>query len=201
MRAPVVRTRRWTRKEYGRLIDIGFFEEPQNTPHATACDLAGDALRAAFGTGWRVRMGLPMGMDPDSAPEPAAPATRVMRQRTWPVPARLSRRSPRRTRASRSPDCWREGPRNGPSHSPALGSAPAKPWRSSITLPGHLAAGITTTNSPRGGVARSRSRWVAAGARTISSNCLVSSRATTISASPKTSAIASSAATMRCGDS
>src|SRR2546422_8375814 len=70
MRAPVVRTRRWTRKEYGRLIDIGFFEEPQNTPHATACDLAGDALRAAFGSGWRVRMGLPMGIGEDSEPEP-----------------------------------------------------------------------------------------------------------------------------------
>jgi Uma2 family endonuclease len=85
MRAPLVRDRRWTRKEYGRLIDIGFFDgdnkveliegrmivaEPQNTPHATACELASDALRAAFGPGWRVRMGLPMAMDPDSEPEP-----------------------------------------------------------------------------------------------------------------------------------
>src|SRR2546429_5458775 len=88
MREPLVRTRRWTRKEYGRLIDLGFFgedrkdnkvellegrmivAEPQNTPHATACDLAGEALRAAFGSGWRGRMGLPMGMDPCSEPEP-----------------------------------------------------------------------------------------------------------------------------------
>ena len=83
-----MRIRRWTRQEYGRLIDLGFFgedrkdnkiellegrmivAEPQNTPHATACDLAGEALRAAFGSGWRVRMGLPMAMDPDSEPEP-----------------------------------------------------------------------------------------------------------------------------------
>src|SRR5207244_499703 len=60
------------------------------------------------------------------------------------------------------------------------------------------ARGITTTNSPRGALARSRSRWAAGAAVTISSNCFVSSRATTISVSPKTSAIASSAATMRC---
>jgi Uma2 family endonuclease len=85
MREPVVRTRRWTRKEYDHLIDIGFLHEddkielvegrmivaePQNTPHATACELAGEALRAAFGPGWRIRMGLPMAMDPDSEPEP-----------------------------------------------------------------------------------------------------------------------------------
>src|SRR5260370_21491239 len=88
MSEPLVRTRRWTRKEYGRLIDLGFFgedrkdnkvellegqmivAEPQNTPHATACDLAGEALRTAFGSGWRGRTGLPMAMDPDSAPRP-----------------------------------------------------------------------------------------------------------------------------------
>src|SRR2546421_13106971 len=95
MSEPLVRTRRWTRKEYGRLIDLGFFgedrkdnkvellegrmivAEPQNTPHATACDLAGEALRAAFGSGWRVRMGLPMAMDPDSGPEPDLAGFRV----------------------------------------------------------------------------------------------------------------------------
>jgi len=27
MREPLVRTRRWTRQEYGRLIDLGFFGE------------------------------------------------------------------------------------------------------------------------------------------------------------------------------
>lgn len=88
MRAPTLRERRWTRAEYGCLIDSGFFAEdrpdnrveliegrmivaePQYTPHAVACDLAGEALRAAFGAGWRVRMGLSMGMDPDSEPEP-----------------------------------------------------------------------------------------------------------------------------------
>ena len=88
MRERLVRDRRWTRREYDRLIGLGFFAEdcpanrvelidgrmivaePQNTPHAIACELAGEALRAAFGAGWRVRMSLPMGMDPDSEPEP-----------------------------------------------------------------------------------------------------------------------------------
>ena len=88
MRAPNVRERRWTRKEYGCLIDSGFFAEdrpenrieliegrmivaePQHTPHATGCDLAGEALRTAFGRGWRVRMGLPLALGADSEPEP-----------------------------------------------------------------------------------------------------------------------------------
>lgn len=65
-----VRTRRWTRLEYERLIDAAFFQpgerlelvggdllvrEPQGDPHALAIELCGDALRAAFGPGWRVR--------------------------------------------------------------------------------------------------------------------------------------------------
>src|SRR5438045_3846047 len=76
MSEPLMRTRRWTRQEYGRLIDLGFFgedrkgnkvellegrmivAEPQNTPHATACDLAGGALRAALGACWRARRAL-----------------------------------------------------------------------------------------------------------------------------------------------
>src|SRR3989442_1421881 len=86
MSEPLVRARRWTRKEYGRLIDLGFFgedrkdnkvellegrmivAEPQNTPHATACDLAGEALRAAFGSGWRGRKRPPPGGGPETGP-------------------------------------------------------------------------------------------------------------------------------------
>ena len=60
---------------------------------------------------------------------------------------------------------------------------------------------MITVNSPRAVPAAKRSRSAAAGPRTISSNCLVISRATTISRSPKTCAIASSEARMRCGDS
>jgi len=97
MREPIVRTRRWTRQEYDRLIEVGVLNEddkielvegrmivaePQNTPHATACSLAGDALRAAFGSGWSVRMGLPMVMDPDSEPEPDVAVLRG-RPRDW----------------------------------------------------------------------------------------------------------------------
>lgn len=80
-----IRTRRWTRQEYGRLIDLGILAEddpieliegrmivaePQNDPHARAIELAGDALRATFGPGWRVRIQLPLGLDPNSEPEP-----------------------------------------------------------------------------------------------------------------------------------
>jgi len=80
-----VRTRRWTRAEYDRAIEAGIFHEdeplelidgqlivrePQNTPHATAVELAIDALRAGFGSGWRIRPGLPLALDEFSEPEP-----------------------------------------------------------------------------------------------------------------------------------
>jgi Uma2 family endonuclease len=50
----------------GRLI----VAEPQNTPHAKAIELTADALRAAFGPGWRIRIQLPIALEPDSEPEP-----------------------------------------------------------------------------------------------------------------------------------
>ena len=71
--------------EYERLIDRGIFKpgerlelldgllvvrEPQGTPHATAIRLVTDALRAAFGAGWRVDAQLPIALDDDSEPEP-----------------------------------------------------------------------------------------------------------------------------------
>lgn len=80
-----VRTRRWTRAQYDRAIEAGIFHEdepielidgqlvvrePQNTPHAKAVELAIDALRAAFGSGWRIRPGLPLALDDVSEPEP-----------------------------------------------------------------------------------------------------------------------------------
>jgi len=70
MAAYPVRTRRWTRAEYDRLIDIGVFSpeerlellggelivsEPQNSAHYTAIGLVEDALRAALPPGWLVR--------------------------------------------------------------------------------------------------------------------------------------------------
>ena len=83
--AEVVRTGRLTRIEYDRLIDSGVFQpgdrieliggelivrEPQRTPHATAIELGLDALRAAFGPRWRVRVQLPVALDEESEPEP-----------------------------------------------------------------------------------------------------------------------------------
>jgi Uma2 family endonuclease len=83
--APLFETRRWTRHEYGRLVDVGILteddpielvlghlvlREPQSTPHAAAVMLASEALRAAFGRGWQVRVGLPLALGLDSEPEP-----------------------------------------------------------------------------------------------------------------------------------
>ncbi len=80
-----VRTRRWTRGEYERLIDIGIFRpsdpvellggelvvaEPQDSPHYTAICLAEEALRRAFGSGWLIRTQGPIALDEQSEPEP-----------------------------------------------------------------------------------------------------------------------------------
>jgi Uma2 family endonuclease len=80
-----IRTRRWTRKEYDRLVDIGFLHEdepieliggqmivaePKGSPHATAVGLTAEALRVAFGPGWAVRQQDPVALDDESEPEP-----------------------------------------------------------------------------------------------------------------------------------
>ena len=64
--------RRWTRKEYDHLVELGVLHEdepieliggqmvvaePTGSPHETAVGLTADALRAAFGPGWVVREG------------------------------------------------------------------------------------------------------------------------------------------------
>src|SRR5262245_21062938 len=82
---PIIRTRRWTRREYDRLIELGVLHEdesiellagrlvvrePQHTPHATATQLAAETLRAVFGAGWMVRVQLPLALDNESEPEP-----------------------------------------------------------------------------------------------------------------------------------
>ena len=82
---PIIRTRRWTRQEYDRLIELGVLREdepiellagrlvvrePQHTPHATATQLATEALRTAFGAAWMVRVRLPLALDDESEPEP-----------------------------------------------------------------------------------------------------------------------------------
>jgi len=79
------RSRRWTRAEYERLVDLGVFHEdehlellgghlmvrePPGSLHGVAIELADSALRAALGPGWRVRVQLPIALDDHSEPEP-----------------------------------------------------------------------------------------------------------------------------------
>src|SRR5262245_59515823 len=83
MHPPV--TRRWTRVEYERLIDLGVFRpgerlelidgllvvrEPQGTRHAAAIRRVLDALRQALGDAWQIDSQLPVALDDDSEPEP-----------------------------------------------------------------------------------------------------------------------------------
>jgi Uma2 family endonuclease len=85
MSAPSVRTRRWSRVEYEQLVEKGFFQpgerlelvdgellvrEPQGSRHATGITLVEQALRAAFGSGWLVRVQMPVALDERSEPEP-----------------------------------------------------------------------------------------------------------------------------------
>ena len=79
------RTRRFTRAEYERLVELGAFQpddpieliggelmiaEPQGAPHYTAIVKTSRALTEAFGPGWYVRTEGPIGLDEDSEPEP-----------------------------------------------------------------------------------------------------------------------------------
>ena len=78
-------TRRFSRAEYEKLIDLGVFQpgeaieliggelmvaEPQGAPHYTAISKTAKTLETAFGPGWCVRMQGPIGLDDDSEPEP-----------------------------------------------------------------------------------------------------------------------------------
>ena len=80
-----IRTRRWTRKEYDRLIELGILHEdepiellagqlivaePKTPLHSTGTGLAGDVLRQAFGDGWLVCIHSPIALDDESEPEP-----------------------------------------------------------------------------------------------------------------------------------
>src|SRR2546430_5069747 len=76
---------RWNPVEYRWLIDPGAFDEdepleligghlivaePKGSEHATAVEMAGDALRAALPAGWIVRGQNHVSLDDESAPEP-----------------------------------------------------------------------------------------------------------------------------------
>ncbi|HYB40153.1 MAG TPA: Uma2 family endonuclease, partial [Candidatus Methylomirabilis sp.] len=69
--------RRWTRKEYEKLIEAEILgpedrvellggqivaREPQHSPHATGIRLVARALRRVFGDGWDVAMQLPVAL-------------------------------------------------------------------------------------------------------------------------------------------
>ncbi|MDO8475634.1 MAG: Uma2 family endonuclease [Candidatus Rokubacteria bacterium] len=91
MSESVVRTRRWSRLEYDRLIEEGVFQpgerlellagqlvvrEPQGTPHATGIRLVTRALREVFADDrWIVDMQLPVALDKESEPEPDVTVT------------------------------------------------------------------------------------------------------------------------------
>jgi Uma2 family endonuclease len=92
--APVQRTpvpsaadptpRLWTREEYYRLGDLGFFDgqrveliegeivvlSPQKAEHWTNTDRVAELLRSCFGSGYHVRMQGPIDFGPISEPEP-----------------------------------------------------------------------------------------------------------------------------------
>jgi len=79
-----VQLKRWSRESYDKMIEAGIFtpedrvelvegeivEMSTQTPtHATAVQLAAEALRTAFGTALSIRVQLPLALD-DSEPEP-----------------------------------------------------------------------------------------------------------------------------------
>jgi Uma2 family endonuclease len=89
------RTRRWTRGEYERLVEVGVFRvgeavellggelvvgEPQGSAHYTAIGLVEDTLRAALGPAWLVRSQGPIALDDDSEPEPDVAVMRGARR-------------------------------------------------------------------------------------------------------------------------
>jgi Uma2 family endonuclease len=91
---PTPGPRYWTRDEFYRLAELGFFrgqraerlggqimvQSPQNWPHACATDRAGDVLRTAFGPGFWVRTQLPLALGQDSDPEPDVSVVRGRRE-------------------------------------------------------------------------------------------------------------------------
>jgi Uma2 family endonuclease len=86
--------KRWRRVEYERLAELGAFErdpveliggqliiaEPKGSEHATAVDMADDALRSAVPPGWIVRVQNPVALDDESAPEPDLAVVRGVRR-------------------------------------------------------------------------------------------------------------------------
>ena len=85
MATATIDTRRWTREEYERLVEQGFFhpEErlelvegviyemtPQSSYHATGIRATQRALEPIFTEGYDIRPQLPLALGDDSEPEP-----------------------------------------------------------------------------------------------------------------------------------
>ena len=78
------KTRRWTRAEYDRLVELGVFEgerlelldgllavrESQGSRHSAGIRRVVAALRRALGEAWQIDSQLPIALDDDSEPEP-----------------------------------------------------------------------------------------------------------------------------------
>src|SRR5438034_1081586 len=122
--ASVVRTKRWSRIEYERLIDLGIFHEderlellggnlvvrePPGDPHALAIELCHDALRAALG---------PASRPVEGGTRRSARSAAGHSWHPWRRP----------TRASPSPPSCRE---RGAAHEPGLTTTLPRTWRSS----------------------------------------------------------------------
>ena len=85
MVAALTDARRWTREEYERLVDQGFFDpeekielvdgviremSPQSGRHATGVLLIHSALSPLFAEGFHIRSQMPLALGFDSEPEP-----------------------------------------------------------------------------------------------------------------------------------
>lgn len=83
--AAAVDLHRWTRREYENMVSSGVFHpedklelidgeiydvSPQSSRHATAIRLVEEALRRVYGSGFDVRVQLPIALDASSEPEP-----------------------------------------------------------------------------------------------------------------------------------
>jgi Uma2 family endonuclease len=81
----IAATRRWTRAEYDRRIELGIFQpdeklelldgqlvvrEPQGSPHMGTIRRVVDALRRALGDAWQIDSQAPIALDDVSEPEP-----------------------------------------------------------------------------------------------------------------------------------
>jgi len=85
MSVSAVSVHRWTREEYERLAEDGFFQPeervelvegivydmpPQDSFHATELCLVDLAIRRVFAEGWVIRIQMPLALSADSEPEP-----------------------------------------------------------------------------------------------------------------------------------